>query len=59
MIRWLSKRTYYMTYDQITYQAMKVGRWEEKVTPSVHKAEVKFLTVAFWDIRGFSKLCDT
>jgi len=48
-----------MTYDQITYQAMKVGRWEEKVTPSVHKAEVKFLTVAFWDIRGFSKLCDT
>ncbi len=29
------------------------------MTPSRHKAEVKFLTVAFWDIRGFSKLCDT
>jgi len=29
------------------------------VTPTGHKAEVKFLTVAFWDIGGFSKLCDT
>jgi class 3 adenylate cyclase len=37
---------------------MKEEGQEEKVTPSVHKAEVKFLTVAFWDIRGFSKLCD-
>lgn len=29
------------------------------MSTSGHKAEVKFLTLAFWDIRGFSKLCDT